>query len=132
MSRLVVALLAVLVASIAFAQAPDSADRVVLDQLDAFKRGDFDGAYAYASQSIREQFDRAAFEHMVRGGYPEIAQPASATVDHREARTDGSVYVFARIWGTNGRAVEALYELVPEGATYRINGVVTRPRRDAI
>ncbi len=114
------------------AEPADAAARVVLDQLDAFKRGDFEGAYTYASRAIRDQFDRREFEAMVRASYPEIARPASASVDHSERGADGTVFLFVRVWGANGHRVDAVYEVVAEAGGWRINGVVTRRRDDMI
>jgi hypothetical protein len=96
-------------------------------QLDAFRAGDFDRAYTYASATIREQFGRAAFERMVRLGYPQIAAPASFTVDGAERAPDGTIYLFLRIRGRDGSGVEAVYEMVSEDGAWKINGVVTRP-----
>src|SRR5439155_1302176 len=43
-------------------------------------------------------------------------------------RGDASeLYLFVRVRGVNGRAVEAVYEMVNESGRWRINGVVTRP-----
>jgi hypothetical protein len=104
----------------------DAAGRVVLQQLDAFRHDDFMTAYTFASASIRQMFDRASFEKMVRGGYPEIARSSSATVDGHRRGDGGEIYLFVRVRGSNGRTVEAVYELVPEGGGWRINGVVAR------
>jgi hypothetical protein len=104
-----------------------AAGRVVLQQLDAFRRNDFDTAFTFASASIHAQFDRAGFEQMVRGGYPEIARSVSAVIDGSKRGDAGEVYVFLTIRGENGNAVEAVYELVNEEGSWRVNGVVTRP-----
>jgi len=104
-----------------------AAGRVVLQQLDAFRRDDFETAFTLASESIHAQFDRAGFEQMVRGGYPEIARSVSAVIDGSKRGDAGEVYLFLTIRGENGRAVEAIYELVDEATGWRINGVVTRP-----
>jgi Domain of unknown function (DUF4864) len=132
--RLVALLLSGLVlvgAAGAVAQAVDpdveAAGRVVLQQLDAFRHDDFITAYTFASANIRQMFDRASFEKMVRGGYPEIARSSSATVDGHRRGNAGEIYLFVRIRGSTGRTIEAVYELVPEGGSWRINGVVTRP-----
>jgi len=99
-----------------------------LAQLEAFRGGDFDRAYTYASREIRTQFDRVAFERMVRRGYPQIAAPASVTVDGAERITGGGgVFLFLRIRGADGSAVEAIYEMVSEPEGWKVNGVVTRP-----
>jgi hypothetical protein len=98
----------------------------VLGQLDAFRRGDWDGAYGFASEEIRAVFDRERFEAMVRGGYPEIAEPAVARIDAVHRAPNGHVYVFVRVRGASGRAVEAVYEMVHEAGRWKVNGVVTR------
>lgn len=128
---LLLGLAALLVAALAHAQ-PDPAllravTEPVMSQLDAFRRDDFDAAYRYASEEIREQFDRAAFEQMVRRGYPEIARAAAAEVAEARPATDGHVHLLIRIHGANGRSIEAVYDMVREPAGWRINGVATRP-----
>ena len=105
---------------------PD-AGQVALRQLDAFRHDDFDAAYAFASSDIRLLFDRQAFERMVRGGYPEIARSVSGLVTDGHVGPNGHAWVTLLIHGANGRAIEALYELVWEDRQWRINGVVTRP-----
>ena len=50
------------------AQTPEDrerADEPVLRQLEAFRRGDYDLAYTFASTEIQSLFDRPAFERMV-------------------------------------------------------------------
>jgi hypothetical protein len=109
------------------ADAVRQATETVMRQLEAFRRDDFDTAYTVASAAIRERFDREAFERMVRGGYPEIARSADAVVAGSRVTPGGDVYLRLRIRGANGNRVEAVYELVPEGPAFRINGVLTRP-----
>lgn len=106
-----------------------AARATVLAQLDAFRAGDYDRAYTYASATIREQFGREAFERMVRLGYPQIAEPVSFTVDGAERGPDGSIYLLLRIRGRDGSGVEAVYEMVSEDGAWKVNGVVTRPPR---
>ncbi|MGH7353971.1 MAG: DUF4864 domain-containing protein [Candidatus Rokuibacteriota bacterium] len=103
------------------------ATRVALRQLDAFRQGDFDAAYGFASSDIRQMFDRQAFERMVRGGYPEIARSVSGVVTDGRVEPGGPAWITLVIHGANGHTIEALYELVWEDAQWRINGVVTRP-----
>jgi hypothetical protein len=117
--RVVIGLVGVLtlsVCAVAWAQAdrtdPKAAAEPVVKQLEAFRRGDFDTAFTFASGMIQTQFDRQAFETMVRRGYPEIARSTFAAV--------------TKIRGANGQAVEAMYEMIWEDG-WRINGVVTRP-----
>jgi hypothetical protein len=125
---LAVALLAHAVSAPAQAD-PDveAAGRVVLQQLEAFRRDDFDGAFGFASSQIRQLFDRLRFEAMVRNGYPEIARSVSALIAGGERRDGGLVYLLVRVRGANGQRVEAVYEMVLEHDAWRINGVATRP-----
>jgi hypothetical protein len=132
MNRILSALALVLLplCAVAWAQAdrtdPKGAAEPVVKQLEAFRRDDFDAAFTFASGMIRAQFDRAAFETMVRRGYPEIARSTFAAVTKTELDSPGLAYVTVKIRGANGQAVEALYELIWEDG-WRINGVVTRP-----
>ena len=98
----------------------------VVKQLEAFRRDDYDTAYTFASDEIRTQFDRRSFETMVRRGYPEIASSTFALVTRTELSGEGLAYVTIKIRGSNGQAIEGLYELVWQNG-WKINGVVTRP-----
>ena len=105
----------------------DEAGRVVMQQLEAFRRDDFQAAFTFASRTIHDLFDAGRFEAMVRSGYPEIARSARANIDGSKRGDAGELYLFLHVHGENGRGVEAVYELVKEGGAWRINGVVTRP-----
>jgi len=105
----------------------EDAGRIVMQQLEAFRRDDFETAFTFASRTIHDMFDTARFEAMVRGGYPEIARSVSASIDGSKRGDAGELYLFVRVRGVNGRAVEAVYEMVNESGRWRINGVVTRP-----
>ena len=111
----------------ATAPAPKEAIEPVMRQLEAFRRGDFDAAYAFASSDIRQQFDRPAFEHMVKTGYPEIAASTFVAVARSAMAPDGHAYLSIKIRGANGRSIEAVYEMVLEGDRWKINGVTTKP-----
>jgi hypothetical protein len=127
--------LLLLCAASAWAQAdPASAKAAaepVMQQLEAFRRDDYDTAYTFASQDIQLQFDRQRFEIMVRMGYPEIARSTGADVTATELQPGGVAYVAVRVRGANGQTIDALYELVWQGA-WRINAVVTRPASGVI
>jgi hypothetical protein len=99
----------------------------IFRQLEAFRRNDYDAAYAVASAEIRRLFDRHAFEQMVRHGYPEIAESIRARVADTRLGPDGRAYIRLKIRGANGQHVEAVYEMVHEGGAWKINGVVARP-----
>src|SRR5262245_19993206 len=87
-----------------------AAAETVLDQLEAFRRDDYDAAYAFASEEIHRTFDRTAFERMVRNGYPEIARSRSAAVEHATVAPNGHAYLIVKIRGASGRDVEAIYD----------------------
>jgi len=106
---------------------PTAAAEPVIQQLEAFRRDDYDTAYTFASDSIREMFDRQAFEQMVKGGYPEIARSTFAHVAESRLGPDGHVYLRVKIRGANGKSIEAVYDMIWEGGRFRINGVVAKP-----
>lgn len=111
----------------AWAQADaKAAAEPVVKQLEAFRRDDYDTAFTFASTEIQAQFDRQSFEVMVRRGYPEIARSTFAAVVKTELVPHVAAYVTVKIHGANGQSIEAVYELVWQGA-WKINGVVTRP-----
>lgn len=109
-----------------------AAHETVLAQLDAFRRDDYDTAYTFASASIREMFDRAAFERMVRRGYPEIARSRSASIERSAVASHGRALLVVKIRGLDGNRVEAIYEMVREGGAWKIDGVVARVDDEAI
>jgi hypothetical protein len=103
--------------------------RTVLDQLAAFRRDDWAAAYAHASSIIQARFGLEAFRQMVTSGYAPIARSARVAVSHVEVVDPGHGVVEVRVEGANGETVDALYELVDEQGSWRINGVLTRPAR---
>ena len=109
-----------------------AASEPIMRQLEAFRRGDFDAAYTFASEEIRGRFGRAQFEAMVRGGYPEIARSVFAAVADGERASNGNVYLVVKIRGANGVSIEAVYEMVSEAGAWKINGVVTKPDTGAV
>jgi hypothetical protein len=131
MYALLLALLLLVPALAAWAQtakpAPKEATEPVIKQLEAFRRGDFDTAYTFASFEIKEQFSRPAFEQMVKTGYPEIAHSTFATIAASAVAPNGHVYLSVKIRGANGNSIEAFYELVLESGQWKINGVTSKP-----
>jgi Domain of unknown function (DUF4864) len=101
--------------------------RTVLDQLAALRRDDWAAAYAYAASTIQARFGPEAFRQMVTSGYAEIAQSVRATVSHVEMIDADHGLVQVRVDGANGQTVDALYELIDEQGSWRIQGVLTRP-----
>ena len=96
---------------------------VVEAQFEAFRDDDYSRARSYASAEIQRQFTTAAFERMVKGGYPGIAfwQKVSfgAVADNgHEAIIEVSVT------SRRGHTRNFRYLLIREGELWRINGVV--------
>ena len=104
----------------------------ILGQLEAFRRGDYEAAYTFAAQSIRQLFDRESFERMVKTGYPEIARSAAATVNQATIAPNGHAYLIMKIRGANGSRIEAIYEMVWEDNRWKIAGVVSRPDDEVV
>jgi Domain of unknown function (DUF4864) len=98
--------------------------RTVLDQLAAFRRDDWATAYTYASSGIQARFALEAFRQMVTTGYAPIARSARATVSRVEVLDASHGLVEVRVEGANGEIVDALYELVDEQGSWRIEGVL--------
>jgi hypothetical protein len=104
-----------------------AATEVILRQLAAFRAGDFQTAYGFASEAIRAQFDLQAFERMVRSGYPQIARSTHAWIAEARPGPDGAIHVLVRVRGSDGTFILALYEMVREAPGWRISSVVARP-----
>lgn len=112
----------------AFAQDLSGADRsairdVIQGQVDAFRRDDGEGAFGYASPSIRGMFGTSTvFMDMVRQGYQPVYRPRQ--FDFREIVTlHGQITQKVQVVGPDGRPVTAFYPMMqlPDG-TWRING----------
>src|SRR5207302_7742978 len=109
----------VLVTPAARAQTDEkAAAEPVMRQLDAFRRNDYDTAYGFASAEIHRLFDRAAFEQMVKSGYPEIADSVRANVVATQAGPDGHAYSGIKIRGANGQHLEAMDDVVRDGGNW--------------
>jgi hypothetical protein len=126
------ALLVVLAVGAAWGQGTEAESRaamarVVLEQLAAFRRGDWAGAYGFASAGIQARFDPEAFRGMVTAGYAPIARSVQGTVRGSGLPLPGRGWVELRVEGANGETIDALYDLVDEQGQWRINGVRTRP-----
>jgi len=140
MPRLLLLLFGVLAAQVAFGEGASkpSTDAmkqtlhaVIKSQLEAFRRGDFAAAYAFAAPGIREKFLLAAFTEMVSKSYPEIAASTEAvfglTLD------DGArAVVNVRVVGKDKASRRYQYSLERAGDDWRISGVVPIEENEAI
>ena len=119
-----------------FAQDLSAADRsairdAIQGQVDAFRRDDGEGAFGYASPTIRGMFGTSdIFMDMVRQGYQPVYRPR--TFDFREIVTlHGQVTQKVHVVGPDGRPVTAFYPMVqlPDG-TWRIDGCFLQAPED--
>lgn len=96
---------------------------VVESQFTAFRDGDYARAYSFAATGLQQQFSVAAFERMVKDGYPIIAYWRS--VSFGEAEDNGrEAAVLISVQGRGGRTRFFRYQLIREVNEWRINGVV--------
>ena len=113
-------LLAALTGPVAAQEGPAG---VVRQQLDAFLADDFERAFTFASPMIQNMFRNPQnFGAMVRNGYPMVWRPADVAFGPAVPRGDT---VLQTVIITDGQGtVHALeYEMIPDGAGWRINGV---------
>lgn len=137
MRRLVLALPVLLAAASAFAV--EDADRaqgrdVIGRQIEAFRRDDADGAFAFAAPAIREMFGTGeAFLDMVGRGYPPVHRQRSYSFGETRDLGDGFEQAVA-IQDEAGVDWDAVYtfERQPDG-TWKIAGcrLVKRPGESA-
>lgn len=133
MRRLFIFPLAILAATAA--QALDEADRnagrgAIASQIEAFRRDDAAGAYAFAAPAIRDLFGTdQAFLDMVRRAYPPVHRPRSYTFGETREVSDGFEQAVA-IQDEAGVDWDAIYtfERQPDG-TWKISAcrLVKRP-----
>jgi hypothetical protein len=97
--------------------------RVIGSQLSDFRRGDYAGAYAFADSALQAQVSPALFEHMVKTGYPAIAE--SRSVSFGVSLDNGSeAIVTVGIMSQSGHLLQYHYFLLREHNGWRISGVV--------
>jgi hypothetical protein len=101
--------------------------RVIEAQLAAFKAGDGEKAFSYASPGIREQFvDAPTFISMVRNGYSALLT-ARYTEFLEGAVIDGRVIQPMRVIDRDNSVVVALYTMERVDGRWRIAGCVLAP-----
>ncbi|MBM3539385.1 MAG: DUF4864 domain-containing protein [Alphaproteobacteria bacterium] len=110
--------------------APDrEAIRTIIEsQMAAFRRDDGAAAFAFATPGIQAMFGSPEnFIEMVRRGYAAVYRPRA--VEFADIMGDAERPVqLVHLVGPDGEAVIAAYEMVRDGAGWRINGcVLLRP-----
>jgi hypothetical protein len=95
---------------------------VIEGQLEAFRRGEPERAYSYATRAFRAQRSLSAFVTTVRGSYPEIW--ANTRAEPGIVRDDGTrATVTVQVYSKPGDAAYD-YTLAKEDVGWRILGVV--------
>jgi len=96
--------------------------QIIKSQLTAFRDDDYVTAYTFSATGIKERYPLAAFERMVKTGYPAIAQFKSAefgvVLDNGE-----EAVVNVEIEGESSRVVHYQYFLRKEIGGWKISGV---------
>lgn len=94
-------------------------------QLKAFRKDDYKTAVTYQSAGLRHNFPSTdAFRTMMVRTYPEFAH--SKSVQFGSAKSDAAgahLAIQASVTGQDGVTVRAVYLMVREGKTYRVEGV---------
>ncbi len=101
---------------------------VIEQQLDALRRDDADGAFAFASPGIRTQFGTAKnFLAMVRASYQPVYRPRSVVFEDLTS-VEGIPTQQVLLLSPDGEPVRALYlmEKQPDGI-WKINGCYLVP-----
>src|SRR5688572_27500748 len=100
----------------------DKIHAVIRQQMEAFRKDDFAGAYKFAAKGIRDAFPVEAFEKMVRSSYPLI--PKSTEEVFGLTLDDGKrAAVTVRVVGKDKQSESYQYLLEHDGETWRIAGV---------
>ncbi len=104
---------------------------VIENQLEAFQRDDWEGAFAFASPMIRDMFRTPErFGGMVRGGYPMVWRPSRVEIGPLERTPRGPVQL-VYLEDAAGVLHVAAYEMIEIDGVWRINGVRIRRMEDA-
>ena len=94
-------------------------------QLKAFQKDDFATAIRYQSRGLKAHFPSAdAFRHMMQTNYPAFLNFKSASYGQAGTPDNGQhVLLTVSLLELGGVKVQALYILVREGKTYKVDGV---------
>ena len=123
-SAALAAALAVAVPAHSQSSADPAVQNVITSQIQAFRSGDDDRAFSFASPRIRAMFGSSGnFMDMVKNGYQPVYAPRNFTFG-RAIERDGTFYQEVLVTGPDGLEWVALYTLerIEDGST-RITGV---------
>jgi hypothetical protein len=102
-----------------------AADASISAQLDAFRRDDFRTAVRYQSEALRSRFPSVAvFRQMMRSEYPAFLHFHDVAFHGARTPDQGKhLFVFVALRQRDGSRVEAVYSMVEEGGSYKVDGV---------
>ena len=94
-------------------------------QLKAFQKNDFVGAVRYQSSDLQAHFGSVAtFQHMMETNYPAFLHFRSAAYGPAGTPDRGlNIVIPVTLLEGGGVKVQAIYFMVREGKTYKVNGV---------
>ena len=94
-------------------------------QLKAFGRGDYKAAIVYQSSGLKRNFaSPEQFRAMIMHVYPEFAHSKRAVFGPAQSDAAGAHLVIpTAVTGTDGITVHAVYLMVREGKSYKVEGV---------
>ena len=94
-------------------------------QLKAFSRGDYKAAIQYQSSGLKRNFASPdQFRAMMTRVYPEFAHSKRAVFGPAQSDAAGAhLAIPTAVTGTDGITVHAVYLMVREGKSYKVEGV---------
>lgn len=98
---------------------------VITDQINAFKRGDFEAALRLQSTSLRANFASAdAFGTMMKTNYKDFLTPKSLDFGRGRVPAEaGHLSIRVGLIAQDGVEIRAVYHLVRENKAWRVAGV---------
>lgn len=98
---------------------------VITDQINAFKRGDFEAALKLQSTSLRANFASAdAFGTMMKSNYKDFLTPKSLDFGRGRVPAEaGHLSIRVGLVAQDGVEIRAVYHLVRENKAWRVAGV---------
>ena len=110
----------------ASAQEKQAAQKVISDQLAAFRQDDYESAARWQSRGLRENFPTIeAFRSAITQGYPQFAHSKSVRYGKAVMTPDGvRVQIQTFVMGQDDVEVPALYFMVREDGVYRVESVL--------
>lgn len=97
----------------------------IKNQLEAFKRDDYEAALKYQSHALRFHFpDAKEFRHMIQSGYPQFAHYKKVGFGSEQIDKNRKFFkVPVTVTGKDGIMVGAVYNMIYENGVWRISGV---------